>query len=74
MSVFSTGFCVSPEISEANFATLAVGWLIGIEKSTVLDEANAKELDKDDAWIQASSGESYKSTNAARDCELNSRR
>lgn len=58
MSVFSTEFCVSPEISETKFATLALGWLIGIEKSTVLDEANAKELDKDDAWIQASSGES----------------
>lgn len=57
MGVFATEFRVSPDITQVNFLAQIVAWIKGIQESTVFHDVAAKDLDDDDAFIEASSGE-----------------
>ena len=65
MSVFSTEFPVSNDITNQKFMAEAIAWIRGIKNSFVLNDVDAKELEEDDARIESASGEilSFKTVN-----------
>ncbi len=57
MSIFATEFRVKLGISKAGFVASTVAWLRGINRSTILDAADAQEDYEDEVWLQAPTGE-----------------
>jgi len=57
MTSFSTEFPVRPVANSATFLAQVIGWLRGTEYSTVLDDADEKDLDAEAPVIRARNGE-----------------
>lgn len=59
MNDFSTTFPIRKTIKNEDFSYLAIDWLQGISKSTVLNDAVDKKMFDDDARIVSGSGELF---------------
>ncbi|MCG3268205.1 hypothetical protein [Yoonia sp. I 8.24] len=58
MSVFATEFQVKTGISKAAFVASVVAWLRGINRSQILDSADAHVNYDDEVWLETAEGES----------------
>lgn len=59
MSIFATEVPVRSDLTKAEFAAQAIAWVRGIEKSTVLEQVDEKELHYDSAEVRSASGEVF---------------
>ena len=57
MSIFATEFEVKNGISKSTFVAAIVAWLRGINRSTILDGADAHENYDDEVWRENAKGE-----------------
>lgn len=57
MSIFATELQVKPGISKAAFVAAIVAWLRGINRSTILESADAYENYDDEIWRETANGE-----------------
>lgn len=57
MSVFATEFQVKTGISKATFVASVIAWLRGINRSQILDSADAHESFDDEVWLETAEGE-----------------
>ena len=57
MSIFATEFPVRPKISNQTFVALALTWIRGIKKSSVLNQLDGSDSYDDDVAIRSKTGE-----------------